>query len=716
MPHASSGAPNAADQLPSGKEVPQPAAPAEAMGDWHLAACGLPLAWRGQPNWTLLATNFGAGLGFLRTWQAWRADSCRPRLLHVVALSAAAPCADALLRCATADADPALTPLVHDLAAQLWGLLPGFHRLALNDGQVLLTLCIGDMSAQWAEQTLQADTVFLHAPALLLPNTPPSWSIHALKAIARCCKIGARLSCPALGQAERLLLLQCGFMARQSQAEDTLCPAVAPPEGQQLGIQAVYQPRWTPKQPADQPRTEPARCVVVGSGLAGAAVAASLARRGWAVTVLDRASHPAAGASALPAGVLAAHVSADDSWLSRLSRHGVRTTWQQAQTRLRIGIDWQSNGVLEHQVERTRQCPAAWQHLASAADWATPASAEQLAAAHLPITAPALWHAKAGWIQPARLVDAWLASPGVRWQGQASVATVKRQAGVWQLQDAQGRTLAQAELVVLAAGPHSQHLAQQLEAAGHADAPAHAGEFAAPAPQPLALQPIRGQATWGWHDHAHTDSPVTDSPVTASPATASPATASLTTSPDGAPPFAVNGLGSLVARIPLLQRGVVRSAWVIGSSFQRDDCCTAPQAADDAFNFARLHKLLPATGPTMQARYADTGRYSAWAGVRCATPSRLPAVGPLRAPQAWVCSGMGSRGLSFSSLCAELLAAQLHGEPWPLERSLGQALKVARMATAANLPQQAANVPAADGHAQRESAEAVKPLVSTNSD
>jgi tRNA 5-methylaminomethyl-2-thiouridine biosynthesis bifunctional protein len=36
---------------------------------------------------------------------------------------------------------------------------------------------------------------------------------------------------------------------------------------------------------------------------------------------------------------------------------------------------------------------------------------------------------------------------------------------------------------------------------------------------------------------------------------------------------------------------------------------------------------------------------------------------------------MGSRGLSFAALCAELLAASLHGEPLPVDRRLAQAMQ-----------------------------------------
>ena len=68
--------------------------------------------------------------------------------------------------------------------------------------------------------------------------------------------------------------------------------------------------------------------------------------------------------------------------------------------------------------------------------------------------------------------------------------------------------------------------------------------------------------------------------------------------------------------------------------------------------------------------------------MRCAWRDHLPVVGPLapeQLPGLWLCTAFGSRGLSYSALCAELLAAWLHGEPLPLEPRLAQALRASRL-------------------------------------
>lgn len=586
----------------------------EQAKEVFLKGCGLPEAWRGQPQWTVLETGFGLGLNFLVTWATWKADPHRPRLLHFVSTEAFPASAGDVLR--SAQTHPELIPFAEQLQRQLWGLLPGFHRLVFEGGRVLLTLCIGDAKAMLREQSFEADSVYLDG--FSPQRNPDIWDLHTFKAVARCCRRGTRIATWTIARSVRDALAQCGFVVNK-------VPGIPPKRD---NLQGEFNPAWEPKK-AQPPhaRRAPSTCVVIGAGLAGAAVAASLARRGWQVQVLDAAEAPAAGASGLPAGLLAPHVSPDDNLLSRLSRSGIRATLQQADNLLQPGSDWAPTGVLEHCVEHPRKLPAAWQHdwADAAHDWTQPASALQLAQCGLPAEAPALWHARAGWIRPASLVSAWLGTPGVQWLGQCAASGLERASGGWRVLDAGGREMATAELVVLAAGYGSRALANSID--GGSD---------------LALQAIRGQVTWGPHELGLADA---------------------------LPPFPVNGLGSLAPAVPAPGTGG-GLAWLTGSSFERDNPQPEIRAGDNQHNLGRLQTLLPKAAGVLVEKFETA---HAWAGVRCATPTRLPALGMLE-QGLWVCSGMGSRGLTFAVLCGELLAARLHAEPLPIEQRLADAL------------------------------------------
>ncbi len=607
--------------------------PAQARNVF-LHGCGLPAAWAGQPQWRVLETGFGLGLNFLVTWAAWRADPARPRILHFTACEAWPVGAADLLRAVQhwAPEAPGLQPLAQQLAAQFWGLLPGVHRLAFEDGRVLLTLYIGDAQAMLRQQQPVADSVYLDG--FSPERNPDLWSPHTLKAVARCCRRGTRLATWTIARAMRDALAQGGFAVRK-------VPGVPPKRD---NLEATFEPHWEPRagQPVlpDVAAPRAARCLVVGAGLAGSAVAASLARRGWQVHVLEEGEAPAAGASGLPAGVFAPHISPDDSVLSRLSRAGVRTTLQALAAALgdAQGVDWSDCGVLEHGVDGA--LPLAWSQ-GPGLDWSRPATPGQLAASHLPPGAAACWHARGGWVRPPRLVQRLLEQPGIHWHGGRTVARLQRTATAWQALDAHGTVLAEAELAVVCAGFHSAPLIGS----------------------PWPLQPLRGQVAWGVH---------------------APEDAGLPW-----PPQPLNGHGNLVSRVPLDQ-GL---GWVAGSTFERDRADLPPTphetAAGHAANLAKMQALAPALGQAL-APVFDGAR--TWAAVRCTAPGRLPITGPVDAvgqdavgqdaagqPGLWVCTGMGARGLTLSLLCAELLAARLHAEPLPLEAKLAQALSTERL-------------------------------------
>lgn len=598
-----------------------------------LHGCGLPAAWAGQTQWRILETGFGFGLNFLVTWAAWRADPARCTLLHFVSTEAWPVGAENLLRATSVH--PELAPLARELHAQWWGLLPGVHRLGFEGGRVMLTLYVGDTQAMLRQQLPTVDAVYLDG--FSPQRNPEIWDSHTLKAVARCCRRGTRLATWTIARAVRDALAQCGF-------EVTRAPGVPPKRD---NLHATYNPHWEPRtaaqaQPEPAPRP-PGDCLVIGGGVAGAATAASLARRGWRVQLLDQAEVPAAGASGLPAGVFAPHVSPDDSLLSRLSRSGVRATLAQARALLREGLDFGQTGVLErHAADKARNkaLPASWAD-GPGADWSQPASDGTLARAHLPAGTPANWHPHAGWLCPARLVGQLLAEPGIAWRGGCRVAHLQRKEGAdgpWQALDATGRVLAEAPVVVVAAGADSRTLL-----ANH-----------------WPLQALRGQVSVGTYGPG-------DAPLA---------------------PFPLNGNGNLVPDFPLSGDGDAPRAWIMGSTFERGLSTLPPTPAEQqeahAANFTKMQGLLPPAAERLQADFAaPAGRLHTWAAVRCTLHDRLPVVGPVDAaalPGLWVCTAMGARGLTLSVLCGELLAARMQGEPLPLDAKLAKALGAERLA------------------------------------
>lgn len=339
-----------------------------------LHGCDLPVAWAGRAQWRILETGFGLGLNFLAVWRAWKDDPKRPRILHFVSVEAWPVSADDILRSANDYAE--LVPLARELAAQWVDLAAGAHRLSFEHGHVLLTLHVRDARAMLRSEPFTADSVFLDG--FDPKSNPHIWDEAAMKGVARHSRRGTRLATWTSSGEVRRALQSCGFVVNKVEG--------LPPKRHRT--EAVFDPHWNPRGLVERREVMPANVVVIGAGLAGAATAASLARRGWRVRVLDAADAPAARASAVPVGLLAPHTSTDDNLLSRLSRAGVRMTLQQARELLREGEDWCQTGVTQIGEQRVR-------------------------------------HDRAGWIKPAALVRSWLSQPGIEWQGSTHVTSIE---------------------------------------------------------------------------------------------------------------------------------------------------------------------------------------------------------------------------------------------------------------------------------------------------
>jgi tRNA 5-methylaminomethyl-2-thiouridine biosynthesis bifunctional protein len=380
--------------------------------------------------------------------------------------------------------------------------------------------------------------------------------------------------------------------------------------------------------------------------MAGASVAATLAQSGWSVEVLEAAPALGAGASGLPVGLAAPHVSPDDNVLSRITRLGVQATLHRAQVLTSAGLmtyaDWGLTGVLEHRVKGKGTSLSAKALPHPEDHWGTRASPAQMKACGFSPDVPALWHSQAAWLRPRPFVAAQLATAGVTLRLGCSVHRLSRTQGQWHAWDANGQLLTQAPHLVLANAFDTQALLQAL-----------VSDEAGPAVH-LPLNPLRGQISFGAVAHLNVATRL------------------------GLPPFPVNGHGSFISGVAAPNDEAAH--WFMGSTFERD-CSQAPVRNEDhAANLTRVNTLLPHLAQGMTQGFSPA-HIQGWAGLRCTLPDRLPAVGALDAarwPGLWVCTGMGARGISLSVLCGELMAAELSGQASPLPPDLAKHLAARR--------------------------------------
>lgn len=230
-------------------------------------------------NFAICETGFGTGLNFLLAADLFERQSSG--FLHFVSFEKhplrPEDLSRSLQRYAPSKAREALL-------AHYPPLVPGFHTIEITE-RILLTLIFGDASEMISLLRGRFDAFFLDgfAPS----RNPGLWSESLLSELAKRAKPGATLSTFSAAGSVRRALSSAGFLV-------TKVPGFG---GKRERIQAVFEPHSL-----KNPHRAPLHTAVIGAGLAGAACARALARRGLHVTLFEQ-SMPASGASANAYGV-----------------------------------------------------------------------------------------------------------------------------------------------------------------------------------------------------------------------------------------------------------------------------------------------------------------------------------------------------------------------------------------------------------------------------
>ncbi len=391
-----------------------------------LKGTGAPGAWAGRDRFCIGELGFGAGVNILALWRAWNATRAPHAILHVSTIEA--------FPLAQADAARALAafPELSDLSRKLLARWPvraaGPQRLWFPEDGFALTLHIGEAEAVLAGLTGRFDAWFLDgfSPA----RNPAMWSEALLARIAALSAAGARVGTFTVAGAVRRGLEGAGFAVEKKPGFGAKRERL---EARLLEAPATGAPRLAAPYP--YAARAPKRVAVLGAGIAGAACAQALARRGIEAIVLEAAPRLGAGASGNPAGLIA----------PRLDREGPLGEVFLA-AYLEAIAAYEALGVLEAcgVVQRAEPKRAA-------------ALADLIADPLLPhdwfsgLPDGAVLHPRAGLVRPQAAIAAMLADAQLMLEAEA--AAIEPAAEGWVLRAPDGRAMLKADAVVLACGP-----------------------------------------------------------------------------------------------------------------------------------------------------------------------------------------------------------------------------------------------------------------------
>ncbi|MCQ4294699.1 bifunctional tRNA (5-methylaminomethyl-2-thiouridine)(34)-methyltransferase MnmD/FAD-dependent 5-carboxymethylaminomethyl-2-thiouridine(34) oxidoreductase MnmC [Pseudomonas stutzeri] len=576
-------------------------------------------------------TGFGTGLNFLCAWQLFERTADNQARLHFVSVEKHPLSRDDMQRALALW--PELQPQAEVLLQQYVALNPGFQRFVFAGGRVVLTLLIGDVLACLPSLDARVDAWFLDgfAPA----KNPQMWQPALFAELARLSAPGATLGTFTSAGFVRRGLIEAGFDMQRVPGFGHKREIL---RGRLHAAPASVSDRpWfaRPNQLASE-----RHAVVIGAGLAGCATAASLAARGWRVSVLERHAEAAQEGSGNPQGVLYLKLSAHGTALSRLVVSGFSYT-RRLLANLQAGQDWQACGVLQlcyDDKERERQAELAAAFPASLVHPLSRDAAEALAGVAL--AEGGLFYPDAGWAHPPALCRWLLQQPGIELLQHREALELQRNGQSWQVLAGE-EVLAEAPVVVLAGAADAARFSQS---------------------EWLPLKRIRGQ-------------------ISCLPA----------------------NVESGQLRTVLCAKGYVApprdGTHTLGASFNFQQTDDAPSVAEHQANLEMLEQISSDLYQRLQADPQQTDSLQGRVAFRCTSPDYLPMIGPLAEPRAfaetyaalgknarqsqqapcpwldglYVNTAHGSRGMISAPLSGELLAAWLNDEPLPLPREVAEA-------------------------------------------
>jgi tRNA 5-methylaminomethyl-2-thiouridine biosynthesis bifunctional protein len=399
-----------------------------------MAGNDLPDRFRHSSRFRIGELGFGTGLNFLATRRAFLATAAPGARLEFVSFECAPLSGTDLERvaeCLRAEAEGQLAEDLCGLRTRLPAPFRGWHRLRLDEGRVTLSLYLGDAREgldDWRAQGVPGAVDAWYLDGFAPRLAPDLWSDGIMGRLAALSAPGATVATFSVARSVREALEGAGFVLQRVPGSGGKREVLRGRLGASLGRPATPAPR---------------QVAVIGGGLAGAAAADALVRRGIDVTLLDR-GRPASGASGNPWAVLHPRLPLDAGPRGPflLDAYRFAVAWLDA---LGPAAGWHPQPVLQFtEARRPERLARVAERFAAGQAWIHPdrhAGEDVLALPH------------AGRADLPRLIRALLAHPGIGCRSGSAVHRVTEVDGGWRIDLAEDRGAAiEVDAVVLAAG------------------------------------------------------------------------------------------------------------------------------------------------------------------------------------------------------------------------------------------------------------------------
>ncbi|QEY14761.1 bifunctional tRNA (5-methylaminomethyl-2-thiouridine)(34)-methyltransferase MnmD/FAD-dependent 5-carboxymethylaminomethyl-2-thiouridine(34) oxidoreductase MnmC [Cellvibrio sp. KY-GH-1] len=609
-------------------------------------------------KFVIAETGFGSGLNFLAAWALWLDTAPAGAQLHFVTVEKF-PLSKSDLHRALA-----LWPELKNLSQQLVDAYPcivgeGFHRLSFMDGRIKLTLIINDAARGFAQLLATTDPLYAQystkVDAWFLDGFAPSknpqmWSEDLFSRIHQLSKAGTTAATFSAASIVKKGLKFAGFRLQKvagfGRKRDMLTAVFPDSCNDNFYPQPFYKSfsefplPWVINSTPVNPREKHA--IIIGAGLAGCTSARALAERGWRITLLERSNNIAAEASGNPQGVLYAKLSHKQEAQAEFNLTSLQFAQSFYATRWPVIGD--QTGVLQlaHDDAEKLLHTQLREKFSTATELVQFVTAKQASdLAGIPLSQDGLYFPDAGWISPVQLCEQLIDHPLIQLICACEVQNIQHDNGMWCVNS---NTELHAPIVIIATARDTQAFAQT---------------------QHLPIKSIRGQISY------------------------LPATAS-----------------SEPIKTVICSEGYIAPARAgfhcTGATFNLKEESRELRTQDHQTNLENLRAPLPELMDDW--KNLDVSALDGRVAFRCTLPDYLPAVGPVadetatlhsfaplrknaRAsvqetgkylPGLYINIGHGSRGLAYTPLCAEILAAHINQEPQPLASELVNALNPAR--------------------------------------